>query len=254
MIKKKFELNIVLPLGINLIYPKKEDLVKGLYNVPGIVAGNFKEKKYGDYIVNIRPNIKNKEDRIIEIIATIDYTLVHFESVFSDRHEKPKIIFLPFKGGLYGKSINNIIILNERLLNDTYINSKTLIHETLHLWWGDNSVHFENRVITEGIVEFLSLNYLKELKKQGYLNHLLSRKKDGIKDVKKYNLEFDKIAYKKTYNSYCYSLLPLLLWSKNGDNNASKILIDFYKKNRNSSISNTSGNKLLEKIGIPIKN
>jgi hypothetical protein len=41
------------------------------------------------------------------------------------------------------------------------INSKTLIHETLHLWWGDNSVHFENRVITEGIVEFLSLNYLK---------------------------------------------------------------------------------------------
>jgi hypothetical protein len=30
----------------------------------------------------------------------------------------------------------------------------------------DNSVHFENRVITEGIVEFLSLNYLKELKKQ----------------------------------------------------------------------------------------
>jgi hypothetical protein len=31
--------------------------------------------------------------------------------------------------------INNIIILNERLLNDTYINSKTLIHETLHLWW-----------------------------------------------------------------------------------------------------------------------
>jgi hypothetical protein len=163
-------------------------------------------------------------------------------------------VFLPFKGGLYGKSINNIIILNERLLNDTYINSKTLIHETLHLWWGDNSVHFENRVITEGIVEFLSLNYLKELKKQGYLNHLLSRKKDGIKDVKKYNLEFDKIADKKTYNSYCYSLLPLLLWSKNGDNNASKILIDFYKKNRNSSISNTSGNKLLEKIGIPIKN
>jgi hypothetical protein len=44
--------------------------------LPGIL-----KKKYGDYIVNIRPNIKI-EDRIIEIIATIDYTLVHFESVF----------------------------------------------------------------------------------------------------------------------------------------------------------------------------
>jgi hypothetical protein len=79
--------------------------------------------------------------------------------------------------------INNIIILNERLLNDTYINSKTLIHET-HLWWGDNSVHFENRVITEGIVEFLSLNYLKELKKQGYLNHLYLVKKMVLKMLK----------------------------------------------------------------------
>jgi hypothetical protein len=43
-------------------------------------------------------------------------------------------------------------------------NNKTLIHETLHLWWGDNSVHFENRVITEGIVEFLSLLF-KRIKK-----------------------------------------------------------------------------------------
>jgi hypothetical protein len=62
---------------------------------------------------------------------------------------KTKNSISSFKG-LYGKSINNIIILNERLLNDTYINSKTLIHETLHLWW--NFLHFENRVITEGIV------------------------------------------------------------------------------------------------------
>jgi hypothetical protein len=61
LIKKKFELNIVLPLGINLIYPKKEDLVKGLYNVQELLPGILK-KKYGDYIVNIRPNIKNKED------------------------------------------------------------------------------------------------------------------------------------------------------------------------------------------------
>jgi hypothetical protein len=59
----------------------------------------------------------------------------------------------------------------------TYINSKTLIHETLHLWWGDNSIHFENRVITEGIVEFLSLNYLKELKKTRLSKPSLSRKK-----------------------------------------------------------------------------
>jgi hypothetical protein len=78
-------------------------------------------------------------------------------------------------------------------------------------------------------VEFLSLNYLKELKKTR-LSKPSFIVKDGIKDVKKYNLEFDKIADKKIYNSYCYSLLPLLLWSKNGDNNASKILIDFYKK------------------------
>jgi hypothetical protein len=49
-----------------------------------------------DYIVNIRPNIKIKKT-IIEIIATIDYTLVHFESVFLI-DMKTKIVFLPFKG------------------------------------------------------------------------------------------------------------------------------------------------------------
>jgi hypothetical protein len=59
--KKKIWIKYSSSLRINLIYPKKEDLVKGLYNVPGIVAGNFKEKKYGDYIVNIRPNIKIKK-------------------------------------------------------------------------------------------------------------------------------------------------------------------------------------------------
>jgi hypothetical protein len=57
------------------------------------------------------------------------------------------------------------------------------------------TVHFENRVITEGIVEFLSLNYLKELKKQLSKPSFIS-KKDGIKDVKKYNLEFDKMRIK----------------------------------------------------------
>jgi hypothetical protein len=58
--KKKFELNIVLPLESISYILKKKDLVKGLYNVPGIVAGILK-KKYGDYIVNIRPNIKIKK-------------------------------------------------------------------------------------------------------------------------------------------------------------------------------------------------
>jgi hypothetical protein len=57
--KKKKILNIVLPLE-SISYIQKEDLVKGLYNVPGIVAGILK-KKYGDYIVNIRPNIKIKK-------------------------------------------------------------------------------------------------------------------------------------------------------------------------------------------------
>jgi hypothetical protein len=65
-------------------------------------------------------------------------------------------------------------------------------------------------------VEFLSLNYLKELKKQGYLNHLLSQKK--VLKIKKYNLEFDKIRIKKHtiaivivyYHCYCGQKMEII--------------------------------------------
>jgi hypothetical protein len=40
-----------------------------------------------EIILLISDQILKIKKTIIEIIATIDYTLVHFESVFSDRHE-----------------------------------------------------------------------------------------------------------------------------------------------------------------------
>ena len=82
-------------------------------------------------------------------------------------------------------------------LTNEWLNKKTLIHETLHLWWGDNSIRFENPVFTEAITEFLTLDYLKKIKEDNYLKKQLSFKKRNVKNIKAYNLNFDDIKSKK---------------------------------------------------------
>lgn len=252
--KKRFDLNIFLPQGIKLIYPTEESLLKEVYKAPPIIAGNFDEKFYNGYCVYTQSKIKNKEERIKYIISVINKTFTHFQTIFSNKHKRPEIIFLPFQGKLAGKNISNLIILNESFLNDKWLNKKSLIHETLHLWWGDNSIRFENPVLTEAITEFFTLDYLKKIKEYDYLERQISFKKRTIRDVKTYNLDFNQIDNKATYNIYCYSLLPLLMWSNNTKINIKEVLVNFYINNANSFVDVSTGNNLLYKMGIPLFN
>tara|TARA_R110002096_G_scaffold429949_1_gene643332 strand:+ start:13176 stop:14315 length:1140 start_codon:yes stop_codon:yes gene_type:complete len=251
--KKKVDLNITLPSGFKLIYPKKEDFKGSFYKVPPIIAGDFDKKVYADFCVYQRSKVIGSEIRIKEIISIIEDAFIHFQNIFSKRSERPEIIFLPFKGKLAGKNIDNLIILNENFLTNKWINKKTLIHEVLHLWWGDNSIRFENPVLTEGITEFLTLNYLKKTEQKEYLIHLLKSKKKNIQYLEKYNLSFEKITNKKDYKIYCYDFLPLLLWLQNSENKVFNKLVSFYKNNSNSFISYSEGNRLLDELNIKIE-
>ncbi len=251
--KKRIDLNISLPTGFSLIFPKKTNLTQNYYKAPPIIAGNFEKKILNGFCVYTQSGSIVNEKRINEIIDIIDTTFNNFQDLFSKRNERPEIVFLPFQGRLAGKNIDNLIILNENFLTDKRINKKTLIHEIIHLWWGDNSIRFENPVYTEAITEFLALNYLREIGEEGYLKYLLTKKNDKILDIKKYNLSFDKIKNKKEYQVYCYDLLPLLLWSKNTDNKVFNELVSFYNNNSNSFISYSEGNKLMDKLNIQIK-
>jgi hypothetical protein len=245
--KKKIDLKISLPQGLNLIYPTQDDLAKEFYIAPAIIAGNFKHESKNGYQLYTRENIPANQERLKEIIEVADKALSHFQIVFSKRIDKPEIIFLPFESNLAGKNIDNLLILNENFLKGDGYNKKVLIHEILHFWWGDNSIRFENPVITEAVTEFFTLRYLNTTGDLNYLERQLTEKRKNIKTIKNYNLNFDAIKDQQTYKTYCYDLLPLLFWFKSGTD---KILTDFYKMNQNSFVSDAECAKLLKQIGI----
>lgn len=251
-LKKKFNIDITIPEGFTLIYPSKIDLKDSFYNIPPIIAGNLNKHKYQDFSVITRKNIQFNKKRMKEILEVIKKANDHFQIIFSKKEKNLEIVFLPFKSKIAGKSIDNLIVLNENSLTKPRLNKKSLIHEILHLWWGDNSIRFDNPVLTEAICEFLALNYLSKQKDFDYLNYQLKYKRERIKNIKNYDLDFNKIKSKNQYKLYCYNLLPVLLWDAKDKFNVEKEVISFYHINKNSFISKNNSNKLLEKLGIQI--
>ena len=250
--KKKYNLNIDVPEDYTLIHPRKQDLENALYDSPPIIAGVFEEFEYNDFCVYYRPNLKYGKKRMNAILNTIENSFNHFQTIFSKKGKQLEIIFLPFKN-MAGKNLDNLIILNENILTNPWLDKKTLIHETLHQWWGDNSIKFENPVLTEAITEFFSFIYLDKIGEKKYLTQRLIRKKKRIQSIKKYDFNFNKIFNAYQYNLYSYDLLPLILWSKEYQGKSVvPFLINFFKVNKQSFIDKKKCNQLLKKLGIPI--
>lgn len=252
-IKKRYNLNIDVPEGYSLIYPQKEDLEEKLYSSPPIITGVFEEFEYNDFCVYYRPNLKYDKQRMNDILNTIENSFNHFQKVFSKKEKDLEIIFLPFKSKIAGKNLDNLIILNENLLTNSWLNKKTLIHETLHQWWGDNSIRFQNPVLTEAITEFLTLDYLDIIQEKNYLKRQLEFKKNKVKGIRKYDFRYSNIKNSRTYKLYSYDLLPLLMWSKKNESNIKSKLIEFYKKNKGSFISNKEGQNLINRLNIRVE-
>jgi len=251
--KKLYDLNIEIPEEYELLYPKKDDLNKYFYNPLPIIFGNFEEILIDDYCVYIQSDKSKPNKRIREIVKIIDEAYNYFQPLFSIREELPEIVFLPFKKGLVGKNIDNLILLNEDFLTEGKIkNKKTLIHEVLHLWWGSNSIKFENTMLTEAITEFLTLKYLEYKKEEDYLKRLLSIKRNRIKNITNYNLKIVNTSSKREFINISYHLIPLLFWSIDSEKEIQTKLVDFYKLNAYSYVSTDRGNNFIRQIGIPI--
>lgn len=248
--KKKISLSITLPPGFMLIYPKKENLEQPFYTSPPVIAGGFKEELYKDYKIYQGENLAENQKRKYQIIDIIAKTFENFQLVFSLENKRPEIVFMPFEGNLAGKNIDRVLVLNEKFLQNESFNKRILIHETLHLWWGDNSIRFENPVITEAITEFFTLKYLMKEGDINYLKQIMAAKRKNVGELKSYDLTFTKIENQAIYNTYCYDLVPLLLLANKDSEN---ILINFYKRRQNSFVNEKEGNELLEILGIKSK-
>jgi len=248
--KKQIAFNITLPPNLVLVYPQKEDLKQTFYTAPPIIAGNFKEELYKDYLIYQREDFFENQKRKNQIVDIIAKSFEDFQKIFEQINHKPKIVFMPFEGNLAGKNIYGLLALNEKFLQNDYFNKRILIHEILHLWWGDNSIRFENPVLTEAITEFFTLRYLMKEGDINYLKQILAAKQKNAGELKGYDLTFAKIENQTIYNTYCYDLVPLLIMA---NEDAENILINFYKSRQNSFVTEKQGHELLEKLGIKIK-
>jgi len=222
-----------LPSKYKLIYPLPADLKNKYYYSPPIIAGNFKQNMIKGFDVYNLTKHNGSQIKIDSILDVLDDVYAFYLKKFPNKKSKPKIIFVPFKGEkLLGRTLEDVILLNSVMLRKTYkIQKRLLAHEMAHLWWGNNGIKFENSSITEGIAEFMAIQYMKHKKESAYLETLMNQKYyhcEGITDKSK----VEKGIKNKPSFLYSYDFIPILLERIELDNqNIYNLISLFYKQN-----------------------
>jgi hypothetical protein len=144
--------------------------------------------------------------------------------------KQPKIIFLPFKGSLVARTIDNAIILNSNKFKSKTIKKRILAHEIAHLWWGYGGLFFKNHEITEGMADFMALHFLKQKDEHEYLKKNLDLKgfiSEGISNL-------DEVENpQKDKRIFSYNFVPLLFQTYQNNNPVFyELLAKFYKENK----------------------
>ncbi|CAM1340017.1 hypothetical protein [Tenacibaculum amylolyticum] len=216
----------------NLIYPTQNDLQESYLYPPPIISGNFQTQKVKDWDVYWLEN-KNNIEKTDVIVNYIDEIYNYYAKKYGKKNKKIKIIFIPFKNkDLLGKTLDNVILLNEKMLSKKHkLEKRLLAHEVAHLWWGVGGLQFKERVFTEGIAEFMALEFLKFKGEKEYVNdlrHVKNYISEGIKNI-------DPL-FKVTRDSkikYSYNFIPILLNSiqHNSEKDLYEELSIFYSKN-----------------------
>lgn len=247
--RNTFDIHVKLPTDYTLVYPDKEDLKESFYFTPPIIAGQFKEEKVQGYTVYTLKSEKYHPRQLNAIIGFMDKAFNFYNETFG-AVKQPKIIFLPFKGSLRARTIDNAIILNSNRFKYTPLNKKVLAHEIAHLWWGYGGLFFKNHEITEGMTDFMALEFLKQKDEHEYLKNNLDMKgfiSEGVASL-------DEVeSTKKDKRIFSYNFIPLLFQTYQNNNPIFyELLADFYKDNKPKIKINLEDlNQFLVKNNLP---
>ncbi len=246
---KKFNLDISSK-KYNIIFPSKDDLKETYTTSPKIVAGNFNFFEENGFKVYYLENEKEYLDEMKKANIGMSNSFNYYSKYFGEKR-KPKIVFAPNNEA--SETTENLIVYNSDVVKGKN-KENTISHEIGHIWFGQDGIIIKERPLTEGIAEFLSMNYIiSQLGEKQFdvsINERLYQL-EGEKSL--HNLKEKDLDLKKSL-SLSYRLLPMYFYSRQLRNsNFINELSELYKakeKERKTSLEDI--NKFFQSKGYEI--
>ena len=246
---KKFNLDISSK-KYNIIFPSKDDLEETYTTSPKIVAGNFNFFEENGFKVYYLENEKEYLDEMKKANIGMSNSFNYYSKYFGEKR-KPKIVFAPNNEA--SETTENLIVYNSDVVKGKN-KENTISHEIGHIWFGQDGIIIKERPLTEGIAEFLSMQYIISQLGEKQLDVSINERLYQLEGEKSlHNLKEKDLDLKKSL-SLSYRLLPMYFYSRQLRNsNFINELSELYKakeKERKTSLEDI--NKLFQSKGYEI--
>ena len=246
---KKFNLDISSK-KYNIIFPSKDDLKETYTTSPKIVAGNFNFFEENGFKVYYLENEKEYLDEMKKANIGMSNSFNYYSKYFGEKR-KPKIVFAPNNEA--SETTENLIVYNSDVVKGKN-KENTISHEIGHIWFGQDGIIIKERPLTEGIAEFLSMQYIISQLGEKQLDVSINERLYQLEGEKSlHNLKEKDLDLKKSL-SLSYRLLPMYFYSRQLRNsNFINELSELYKakeKERKTSLEDI--NKFFQSKGYEI--
>ena len=244
---KKFNLDISSK-KYNIVFPSKDDLKETYTTSPKIVAGNFnffEENGFKVYYLE-----KEYLDEMKKANIGMSNSFNYYAKYFGEKR-KPKIVFAPINEA--SETTENLIVYNSDIVKGKN-KENTISHEIAHIWFGQDGIIIKERPLTEGIAEFLSMQYIISQYGEKELDRSINERLFNLEGEKSLNNLKEKDLDLKQIKSLSYGLLPMYFHSRQSRNSSFiNELADLYKnkeKERKTSLEEI--NKFFQSKGYEI--
>lgn len=232
---KKFNLDISSK-KYPVIFPSKDDLKETYITSPKIVAGNFNFFEENGFKVYYLEKEKEFLEEMKKANIGMNNAFNYFSKYFGEKR-KPKIVFAP--NNEPSETTENLIVYNSDVVKGKNIEN-SISHEIAHIWFGLDGIIIKERPLTEGIAEFLSMQYVINQYGESQLDKSINERlyllegKKSLNDLRKKDLDA------KSTKSLSYGLLPIYFHARQLSNpDFINQLADLYKnkeKGRKTSL------------------
>lgn len=232
---KKFNLHISSK-KYNIVFPSNDDLKETYTTSPKIVAGNFNFFEENGFKVYYLEKENEFLDEMKKANIGMNNSFKYYSKYFGEKR-KPKVVFAPNNEN--SETTENLIVYNSDVVKGKN-RENTISHEIAHIWFGQDGIITKEKALTEGIAEFLSMQYVISQLGEKQLDKSINERLYLLEGEKSLNNLIQKDLDLKQIKSLSYGLLPMYFHSRQLRNSSFiNELADLYKnkeKERKTSL------------------